>query len=279
MPNAALRFRPTPEIFAALGITPPQPASGGGAARRPADVEHQVRKVRGAHRVRSGSQGAQGAQTARGGEVAPIAPRAPAAPAKRLPLAKAVRERPCRSPRRMAERMQNMTPEQREQMMARMRGRGGEGGRGADAGATTGRRGQGAGTAAEPPAVGDGPRERNHDRRAVRAAAVSRNARPGLGLRRQAAEARSSPPRHHRRPDDRAARRRSAAGHRAGHERHHRHRNCPDAAGVRRIPAVHGPGGRGGDRGAGRAAIAAAAAAAIAAAAAVASGTQLRSKL
>ena len=52
--------------------------------------------------------------------------------------------------------MQNLTPEQREQMMARMRGRGGEGGRGSDAGATTGRRGQGAGTAAKPPVSATG---------------------------------------------------------------------------------------------------------------------------
>jgi hypothetical protein len=56
----------------------------------------------------------------------------------------------------MAERMQNMTPEQREQMMARMRGRGGEDGRGGDAEANPGRRGQGAGTPTKPPVSATG---------------------------------------------------------------------------------------------------------------------------
>jgi hypothetical protein len=50
----------------------------------------------------------------------------------------------------MGARMQNMTPEQREQMMARMRGRGGDNG-----GNSGGRRGQGA-PAAAPPAQNPG---------------------------------------------------------------------------------------------------------------------------
>jgi hypothetical protein len=53
----------------------------------------------------------------------------------------------------MAERMQNMTPEQREQMMARMRGRGGDGG-----GEFTGRRGPGTGAGAPPAAAPMPPR-------------------------------------------------------------------------------------------------------------------------
>jgi HlyD family secretion protein len=147
IPNTALRFRPTPEIFAALGITPPQPGQAGWG-------EGRGRGAPGAQGAQ-GSQGAQGAQTARGGEVAPIAPRAPAAPGE----APALGERRAEGradPARMAERMQNMTPEQREQMLARMRGRGGEGGRGGDAGAATGRRGQGAETATKPPVSATG---------------------------------------------------------------------------------------------------------------------------
>jgi HlyD family secretion protein len=56
----------------------------------------------------------------------------------------------------MAERMQNMTPEQREQLMARMRGRGGDSGRGDQNGAAAGRRGRGEGNGAQPPAASVG---------------------------------------------------------------------------------------------------------------------------
>ncbi len=93
VPNAALRFRPTNEMFTALGITPPQPGQPGcGGGRAGATAVHRVHKV---HRVRqrcsrcTGSQGAQGAQAGQGrgaqgapsarngegGDVAPIAPR------------------------------------------------------------------------------------------------------------------------------------------------------------------------------------------------------------
>ncbi len=147
IPNTALRFRPTPEIFAALGITPPQPGQAGWGEGRgrgaPGAQGGRVLKVHRAHRPLA---------VARSHQSPPVHP---PLPAKRLPLGERRAEGRA-DPARMAERMQNMTPEQREQMMARMRGRSGEGGRGADAGATTGRRGQGAGTATKPPVSATG---------------------------------------------------------------------------------------------------------------------------
>ena len=140
IPNAALRFRPTPEMFTALGITPSQPGQPGLAEGRGARGAQGAQSVQGAPGARA--QGAPSARNGENGDVAPIAPRAPGAG-------------PGGSsgggdPARMAERMQNMTPEQREQMMAR-RGRGGDG---ANLG---GRRGRAPAPAATPaPATGRG---------------------------------------------------------------------------------------------------------------------------
>ena len=159
IPNAALRFRPTPEMFTALGITPPQAgqpgwAEGRGGRGAGSQGAQGAQGARGASQGAQGARGAQGGQSARGaqgapsarggegGDVAPIAPRGPGA------------GRGGNSdggdPARMVERMQNMTPEQREQMMAR-RGRGG------DQGNLGGRRGQAPAPAAKPaPATGRG---------------------------------------------------------------------------------------------------------------------------
>ena len=159
IPNAALRFRPTPEIFTALNLPAPQPGQPGW------NGEGRGRGGQGAQGARGGqgTPGAQGAPSAQrapagqgarsgqsvpgarsgegGGEAAPIAPRAPSAPGE--PGAPGFGRGG--DPARMAERMQNMTPEQREQMMARMRERGGDSG-----GNFGGRRGQGSPTAASP---------------------------------------------------------------------------------------------------------------------------------
>jgi HlyD family secretion protein len=104
IPNAALRFRPTPEIFAALKLTPPpgQPGWGGEGRGRGGQGSPGAQGAQGARgaqgsqgaQVSQGAQGSQGARGAQGaersqgapsarsgegGEAAPIAPRAPGA--------------------------------------------------------------------------------------------------------------------------------------------------------------------------------------------------------
>jgi HlyD family secretion protein len=169
VPNAALRFRPTPEIFAALNLPAPQlgqPGWSGEGRGRGGQGSQGAQGARGAQGAPSaqsaqspqaargarnqgaergrGAQGAQGGQNApsarsgEGGEAAPITPRAPGEPG-------ASGFGRGGDSARMAERMQNMTPEQREQMMARMRERGGDNG-----GNFGGRRGQGSPAAAPP---------------------------------------------------------------------------------------------------------------------------------
>jgi HlyD family secretion protein len=149
VPNAALRFRPTPEIFAALGLTP-QGAQGAQGSRGSQSSQGS-----------QGSMGSRGAPVAQGapdgqssspqsaprGEGAPIARRIPGergATDEREPGAASDRQPGSGrgvDPARMAERLQKMSPEQREQFVARMRERGanigdaGAGGRGAAAAA------------------------------------------------------------------------------------------------------------------------------------------------
>jgi hypothetical protein len=129
VPNAALRFRPTPEIFAALGLTPPPPGRGLGG-----QVGQDSRGTQGSMGSRGGgSQGGPGSQGAMGPRRSQSAPdaEAPSSP-QGAPKTEGA---PIREPRvpteprapdsaRMAERLQNMSPEQREQFMARMRERG-----------------------------------------------------------------------------------------------------------------------------------------------------------
>jgi HlyD family secretion protein len=142
IPTAALRFRPTPEMFSALGITPPEPGQPGqpgwadgrgrgaqGGQGQGAPGAQGARGPQGAQGAQSaqGARGVQGAASAKNGEgreVAPIAPRGPNEPraqgAPGDPRAPGGRGNSGGGdPARMAERMQNMTPEQREQMMAR----------------------------------------------------------------------------------------------------------------------------------------------------------------
>jgi HlyD family secretion protein len=139
IPNAALRFRPTPEIFTALNLPAPQQGQPGwngegrGRGAQGAQGAQRAPSAQGARSVQ-GAQGAPGARSGEGGEGAPIAPRAPSA----LGAPESAR---------MAERMQDMTPEQREQMIARMRGRGGDNG-----GNVGGRSGKPSGAPAPPTA-------------------------------------------------------------------------------------------------------------------------------
>jgi len=135
VPNTALRFRPTPEIFAALGQTPPPGGLGGGRGRgagagpdtrnaqpdaSPAAPQTAASQQAPAQRPRR--QAAQPAQPrdapqpqsgAQGGEAsAPQMSGGDGAGGGR------------RSRGNFAERMASMTPEERERFMERMRARG-----------------------------------------------------------------------------------------------------------------------------------------------------------
>jgi HlyD family secretion protein len=119
VPNAALRFRPTNEIFAALGQSPPDPAE----LRASLAAEAQGR---GRGRLALGSQSPE-----RAPDAAPAAP--PPTPASPLESeegagrAEGGRGQPGRGG--LAERLQNLSPEERERLREQMRGRGqGEGG-------------------------------------------------------------------------------------------------------------------------------------------------------
>jgi HlyD family secretion protein len=146
VPNAALRFRPTAEMFTALGLNPPPNLGGGG-------------------RRGGGAGQGQSAQTAARGS----SPASPAAPAAAPPAPSsgegsssaaagggsagndAARDR-------FAQRMQSMTPEQRQQFLQRMRERGDEptGRGGANASASGGASSSASGRGNGPPATARG---------------------------------------------------------------------------------------------------------------------------
>jgi HlyD family secretion protein len=127
VPNAALRFRPSPDMYAALGLTPPQggpaawgegAARGGRGARTPQGVGLAPE---GAEQTPQGAgQGPQGAEPA---------PQGAGGRSATPNLGRQGGGRgadPGVDPARLADRMQNLSPEERERMMERMRGRGGD---------------------------------------------------------------------------------------------------------------------------------------------------------
>ena len=140
IPNAALRFRPTPAVFAALG--------------QPVPPALQL-----ARRAAGGPAGAQAAAPPAGGPGGfgpPGGFGGPGADPERR--------------RRMMERVQQMSPEERQEFFARMRERraaGGPGGRGFGPG------GGGLG----PEGTGGGPRRRGNARQEANVPAVERGAR------------------------------------------------------------------------------------------------------
>jgi HlyD family secretion protein len=139
VPNTALRFRPTPEIFAALGQTPPPAATGGGRGRG-AGATPDTRNTQPAQPAPSP------AAQQPAGEQRPAAQRRPTD--QQRPSAQAPQQREPASSQgegsapqiaaggdgrgggrrggrgNFAERMANMTPEERQQFMERMRARG-----------------------------------------------------------------------------------------------------------------------------------------------------------
>lgn len=170
VPNAALRFRPTNEIFAALGLTPPDPAELRGApnvgAGFPPTPSAPARPGRSAERAEAGAPSAAaalgtpeaGSRTNQVGS-SPAAPSAPP-PASPEPSGRGAQPRsgagrgdatddvaPSDGGRRgsfagrdggggfggrggggFAERLQNMSPAERERARAQLRAGGGRGG-------------------------------------------------------------------------------------------------------------------------------------------------------
>ena len=134
VPNAALRFRPTAETFAALGQSPPPPATGGGRGRGagsgPDSRNTQTAPAPGpqqpaaqpAVQQRPTAQRPAATQTARQGDAPQVAPRADGSAARMGQGEGGGGRRGGRG--NFAERMANMTPEERERFTERMRARG-----------------------------------------------------------------------------------------------------------------------------------------------------------
>ena len=166
VPNTALRFRPTAEIFTALGQTPPPGGAGGGGGRgsggnretrnaQPAPgVAAQAPPATNQQRPAAATQQPQrSAQTAQPRERAQAQPEAQADRSGTPAGAGDGTGGGRRGRGNFQERMANMTPEEREQFMERMRARGftppGEG----QTAATPGGRGQGPRTQPQPQAA------------------------------------------------------------------------------------------------------------------------------
>jgi len=159
VPNGALRFRPTPETFAALGQTPPPGASGGGRGRgggggpetrntqpAPAPAAQQpAAPQQPAIQQRPTTQQRAAAQTSQQGEAPQPAPQTDGSSPQ---MGRADGGGGGRRGGRgnFAERMASMTPEERERFTERMRARGftpSPDGQAGDAAAPPGGRGQG----------------------------------------------------------------------------------------------------------------------------------------
>jgi HlyD family secretion protein len=129
IPNAALRFRPTPEMYTALGLTPPE---RGGRGEQAGDGP---RGGAGAGSAGTKPKGTPNAAPTPSGSEQPAMPGADRGTAESAADGRGGRGR-------LAERLQNMSPEQREQLLKRMRDRGFDP---AAAGDSTGRGGRPAG--------------------------------------------------------------------------------------------------------------------------------------
>jgi len=149
VPNGALRFRPSNDVFAALGQTPPEPQGRGdgpggrrGAAPDTAALPPAAPAAAPAPGPAAAAATVPAAQARDGRRAAQPPPTAAAAPGT-APVAGIEGRTDSDAERRarLAERMQNLSPEERDARVARMRerridpnsagaGRGGVGGRG-----------------------------------------------------------------------------------------------------------------------------------------------------
>jgi HlyD family secretion protein len=136
VPNTALRFRPTPEMFTALGQTPPGGMGGGGGRGRGAGASPDTRNAQPAPAVAAQQAPAAAPRPAaqqprRSAEAAEPRVTAPAGAASQGEgsTPQMGRGDGAGGGRRgergnFSERMANMTPEERERFMERMRARG-----------------------------------------------------------------------------------------------------------------------------------------------------------
>ena len=267
VPNAALRFRPTPDVFAALNQPVPpeaQIARRARRARRPGRRRHAAaqrrrRRRRPAHR----RQRAGAARPRRSGAAASAPAAGRSAGRRRQPSgggaaveAAGGRRRSAAAAdadsirRAMMERFKGMSPDEQQQFIARMKERGQD-------------------TSAFEKDDGAGAEGRRRKRRRPAATPASAQTIDALFaplplvetrgrvwlFMRPSAEAGEPAPRHHRRHEHRAAQRRAAAEHGSRDRRHRprrdahgarpgRHRQPADA-GARAGGGFGGPGGRG----------------------------------
>ncbi len=216
IPNAALRFRPTADMFAALNQeVPPElqrgqrgvggrsgrgangqagapgaPAPGAPAAATTAAAPQRGSTPGGAPAATPAGQSRQGEGSAaenRGG-----GDRAGSGGGGRGGFDPNMT--PEQRQKRMEERMAAMTPEERERFQQRMAERAAQGGQGGGGSAAqnTPRR-AGSGRVASVPSMYD---QRQHNRSAVRSAPAGRNTRPRVALGEQAVEVGAAAPRH-----------------------------------------------------------------------------------
>ena len=228
VPNAALRFRPTADMFAALNQAVPPEAHAAARSRRTrqtggpgraatATAAPATARRRLAVRIGAADQGAAGRHRHGAGmpAAAPLRSGVPVPSGGRRGSAAADGGV---DPRRgMLERFKGMSPDEQKQFIARMKDRG------QDTSVfekelqtQTPKRPSGA-----PNRKNGAPSAQTIDALFAPLPPV-RVARPRLAVRGQAAQAGEPPPRHHRRHQHRAAQRRAAAGHGSGHQRHRR---------------------------------------------------------
>ncbi len=222
IPNAALRFRPTAEVFAALKQEVPPEADrlGRWRAWRPRWAAEKREPAASANASPAANVAARAPRNAEGATPARAQsgePRRRRRAGRRIPRRSAVAaavgggrgggQRQVREfQARMLERFKTMSPEEQQQFLARMKERGGD---------------TSAFEAARPrrraPVEDRRPRRRLDDRRVVRTAAGRRVARTRVVVRRQHSEAGNAAPRHHRRREHRSDLRRRARRHRSCH--------------------------------------------------------------
>src|SRR4051812_13475345 len=129
VPNSALRFRPTPEMFTALGLTPPANLGGGGRRGSGQASQSAATQPPSTGSSSSSSSSSSSAPAVSAPSATSATPSAPI-PANGNgegssgPAGRGGPDTGQAAQDRFAQRMQSMTPEQREQFLQRMRERG-----------------------------------------------------------------------------------------------------------------------------------------------------------
>ncbi len=143
VPSAALRFRPTNDMYTALGQTPPAPGGRGEAPARRGNASGEGPETAASPAATTAARPSAAGQTAAG-----TASPAPSVTGRGRGTGDDAERAAC-----LAERMQNLSAGDREQMMQRLRGRGADSGAAAAGGGRGGGRTRGnagAGRAATP---------------------------------------------------------------------------------------------------------------------------------